>query len=66
MEILVDDSARNVLSRFDTVGLVHRKVTELVGAQHIIGLETGIEPLFSPYPAQSAGIIDDDDLCRGV
>jgi hypothetical protein len=56
LHILLNDLARDVLARVDAKGLfVHGEVTKLVGSQHVIGLETFVQPILSPDPANRTG-----------
>ena len=67
LQVLLDDMAGDMLARLDAKrGGVHGKVAELVGAQHVVGLEAFVQPMLGPHAANGRGRLQKHHLAGRV
>lgn len=59
--------AGNVLARLDAKSLLgHGEIAKLIGAQHVVGLEAFVEPVFGPYASHGRGGFHEEDIAGGI
>ncbi|GMG03078.1 unnamed protein product [Aspergillus oryzae var. brunneus] len=51
LHVLLDHGARDMLAELDAERGVHGEVAELIGAQHVVGFEAGIQAVLGPDAA---------------
>lgn len=67
LHVLLDDMAGDMLARLHAKCLgVHGEIAEFVCAQHVVGLEAFVQPVFGPHASDGGGGLEKDYIAGRV